>query len=46
MLLNPHFLHTLVYAYFCVNLEIVWQTVPKDLPPLIVTLEEALGGEP
>ncbi len=29
----------LVHAYFSINLDIVWQTVQKDLPPLIKILE-------
>ena len=30
----------LVHAYFDINLDIVWQTVQKDLPPLITRLEQ------
>ena len=33
----------LVHAYFDINLEILWQTVQHDLPPLIVTLERVLS---
>ena len=32
----------LVHAYFDINLDVVWQTVQQDLPPLIVQLEHAL----
>ena len=33
----------LVHAYFSINLDIVWQTVREDLPPLIDRLERALA---
>lgn len=33
----------LIHAYFDVNLDIVWETVEGDLPPLIGVLKEALG---
>ncbi len=32
----------LIHAYFDVNLDVVWETVQNDLPPLISTLEKAL----
>lgn len=32
----------LVHAYFDINLDVVWQTVQQDLPPLVVALEKAL----
>jgi uncharacterized protein with HEPN domain len=32
----------LVHAYFDINLEILWQTVGHDLPPLITVLESVL----
>jgi len=35
--------HRLVHAYFDINLDILWKTVQEDLPPLIKTLEQALG---
>ncbi len=35
----------LVHAYFSINLDIVWQTVQKDLPPLIETLERVVPQE-
>lgn len=34
--------HRLVHAYFEINLDILWQTVQQDLPPLVTALEEAL----
>ncbi|HOG46615.1 MAG TPA: DUF86 domain-containing protein [Anaerolineae bacterium] len=35
----------LVHAYFDINLEIAWQTVGQDLPPLVAALERALADE-
>jgi len=32
----------LVHAYFDINLEILWQTVRQDLPPLIAVLESVM----
>jgi uncharacterized protein with HEPN domain len=32
----------LIHAYYDVNLDILWQTVREDLPPLIPALEEIL----
>jgi uncharacterized protein with HEPN domain len=29
----------LIHGYFDVNLDVVWQTVTQDLPPLITPLE-------
>ncbi len=37
--------HRLVHAYFDINLDILWNTVKKDLPPLISALEKVLGEE-
>jgi len=37
--------HRLIHAYYDVNLDIVWQTVIEDLPPLIASLEKILGLE-
>jgi uncharacterized protein with HEPN domain len=34
--------HRLVHAYFAVNLDILWGTVEKDLPPLVATLNKAI----
>jgi len=33
----------LIHGYFDVNLEIVWETVTKDLPPLLARLEAILA---
>jgi uncharacterized protein with HEPN domain len=35
--------HRLVHAYFDINLNILWQTIQDDLPPLVDTLEITLG---
>ena len=32
----------LVHAYFGINLDVIWQTVQQDLPPLLNSLERAL----
>lgn len=37
--------HRLVHAYFDINLEILWNTVVEDLPPLIDALQKALEEE-
>ncbi len=36
----------LIHAYFDVDLDVVWQTVKNDLPPLIAILEDALRDSP
>ena len=36
----------LVHAYFAIQLDIVWQTVQDDLPPLIAQLEPLVPPEP
>lgn len=36
--------HRLVHAYFDIDLDIVWQTLRGDLPPLIAALRKALGA--
>lgn len=36
----------LVHAYFNIQLDVVWQTVQNDLPPLIVQLELLVPEEP
>lgn len=33
----------LIHGYFDVNLDVVWETVQKDLPPLVVQLEKILA---
>lgn len=35
--------HRLVHAYFDINLDILWQTVQEDLPPLVAMLETILS---
>ena len=37
--------HRLIHAYFDINLDILWQTVQRDLPPLIKVLDTLLGGD-
>lgn len=34
----------LIHSYFDVNLDIVWQTVTKELPPLVTQLEKLLAS--
>lgn len=33
--------HRLVHAYFDINLDVLWQTIQEDLPPLIEKLQNA-----
>jgi uncharacterized protein with HEPN domain len=33
----------LIHGYFEVDLDIVWETVTKDLPPLVAQLEEIVA---
>lgn len=35
----------LIHAYFDIDLDIVWDTVTKDLPPFIALLEKILAVE-
>lgn len=35
----------LIHAYFDVDLDIVWDTVTRGLPPLITTLEKIISQE-
>jgi uncharacterized protein with HEPN domain len=35
----------LIHAYFDINLEVVWQTINEDLPPLIIELEKVIALE-
>ena len=37
--------HRLIHAYFDINLDILWNTIVKDLPPLVGVLEEILEGQ-
>jgi uncharacterized protein with HEPN domain len=32
----------LIHAYFDINLDVVWQTIIEDLPPLIIELEKVI----
>ncbi len=34
----------LIHAYFDINLDIVWQTVKEELPPLVTELEKVLAS--
>lgn len=41
--------HRLVHVYFAINLDLVWEVVVRDLPPLVEAVEAALadsGDEP
>ncbi len=35
----------LIHGYFAVDLDIVWDTIQKDLPPLVKTLERILDAQ-
>jgi uncharacterized protein with HEPN domain len=35
--------HRLVHAYFDIDAEVVWQTIARDIPPLIALLDDFLG---
>lgn len=35
----------LVHEYFAIRLDVVWQTVVEDIPPLIDRLDDILPGE-
>ena len=35
----------LIHAYFDINLDVVWETVNKDLPPLIAQLMAIMASE-
>jgi uncharacterized protein with HEPN domain len=35
-----------VHEYFRIDLNILWETVQRDLPPLVPRLREMLEGEP
>lgn len=34
----------LIHGYFSINLDYLWDTVEVDLPPLIDSLDHAIGG--
>ncbi len=45
----PHIVgmrNRLIHGYDVVDLNLLWDTVTTDLPPLIATLEEILGTNP
>jgi len=33
----------LIHGYFDINLDIVWDTIAEDLPPLVADLEEIIS---
>lgn len=35
----------LIHGYFDINLDVVWETVSEDLPPLVAQLESLLASE-
>ena len=35
----------LIHGYFDINLDIVWDTVLEDLPPLVTVLEKIVSHE-
>ena len=37
--------HRLIHGYFTINLDIVWQTLIDDLPPLVAELENLVAAE-
>lgn len=37
--------HRLIHAYYDVNLDILWNTIVQDLPPLIATLKRIVSEE-
>jgi len=37
--------HRLVHAYYDINLDILWETVQRELPPLIEALERVIRRE-
>jgi uncharacterized protein with HEPN domain len=34
-----------IHGYFDINLDVVWQTVTEDLPPLITQLEKIVPNQ-
>ena len=37
--------NVVIHEYFGVDLEILWETIHQDLPPLVPLLREMLSGE-
>ena len=35
----------LIHAYFDINLDVLWNTIIQDLPPLLTELEKAIEQE-
>ena len=35
----------LIHVYFDIDVGVVWDTVSKDLPPLVTALEDALASD-
>lgn len=35
----------LIHAYFDINLDVLWNTITQDLPPLLAELEKAIVQE-
>jgi len=35
----------LIHAYYDVDLNVVWQTITEDLPPLVAALEQILSSQ-
>ena len=33
----------LIHGYFDVNLDVIWETLTEDLPPLVAKLEKTVG---
>lgn len=36
----------LIHGYFSVDLDVIWEIVSHDLPPVAASLEAAIGGPP
>ena len=36
----------LIHAYYDIDLDIVWETVMEDLPPLVTAFERSIPSEP
>ena len=35
----------LIHGYYDINLDIVWKTIEKDIPPLVTDLEKIISSE-
>jgi uncharacterized protein with HEPN domain len=38
-------LNRLIHGYYDIDLDIVWKTVEKDIPPLVTDLEKIIAAE-